>query len=187
MKKAIKAEMMTARDNHPPGEVVRKSLEIEKRLLGLSDFGRAKTILFYASIKNEVQTLAAIKRALALGKRVVLPVTEHGSKELGLYELTSADELKAGHLGIPEPSRSKKVDPADIDLIIVPGVAFDLHGDRLGYGIGYYDRLLKKTTAHKIALAFDFQVVPALPREEHDVRVDKIITESGVIECRPPK
>jgi len=167
-----------------------KSQAIKKNMFSTTVFQNAKTVLFYVSKGSEVDTHAMIKESLGnspsncIGiKRVVVPVTDMNAGELLLSEIHGLDELKPGSFGVPEPEIISKVEPSEIDLVIVPGLAFDSSGGRIGYGKGFYDRFLKNINAKKIALAYNFQVIESVPSDPHDVKVDKIITEQGIVEC----
>jgi 5-formyltetrahydrofolate cyclo-ligase len=172
-----------------------RSRNIQKRFLGLKEFKRGQVIHFFLSFRGEVITDGIVKQALALGKRVVVPVVSREKEGLIFSELSRyPEEVEPSTLGIPEPKKEfiRKVDVSIIDLFVLPGVAFDIQGNRLGYGAGYYDRILGRTPqAHVsgevplIGLAFEFQVVDCIPSSAHDVRVHKIVTEERVIECRP--
>jgi 5-formyltetrahydrofolate cyclo-ligase len=154
---------------------------IAANLHGLAEYSAAKTVMFYAPIKQEVDTTGMISLALR-EKTVCLPVVRGG--EIVPVEVEDESWLARGRFGIIEPRAGNPVDAKDIDVVIVPGIGFDVRGNRLGYGRGYYDRFLKTARAAKIGLAYDFQVVEALPVHDHDVRVDRIITESKIIDCR---
>jgi len=121
-----------------------------------------------------------IRQALAAGKRVVLPKVK--GKELALFEIKQFDtDVSAGAWGIPEPREKDPAALESVDLIIVPGLAFDEHGNRLGYGAGFYDKLLAIFTKTTAALAYETQVVPEVPAAKHDVPIQKIVTEKRVI------
>jgi 5-formyltetrahydrofolate cyclo-ligase len=158
-----------------------KSREIEERLFSLPEFKSARIVLFFASFRSEVDTGPMIRRALTSGKRVVLPKVK--DRELALYEIADWDkDVSPGAWGIPEPGESRAVRLDEIDLILMPGAAFDERGNRIGYGAGFYDKLLvafKKTT---VALAFETQIVHQAAAEKHDVPVKKIVTEKRTIE-----
>ena len=172
---------MAARDNMPPDERKAKSREIEERLFSLPEFRQAHTVMFFASFRSEVETHEMIRRALAEGKRVVLPKVKGG--ELGLFEIKDFDkEVSPGAWGIPEPHEFRPTKTDEVDLIVVPGAAFDAHGNRLGYGAGFYDKLLSTYKGMIGALAFELQIVPNIPADSHDVPVKKIVTEKRVIE-----
>jgi 5-formyltetrahydrofolate cyclo-ligase len=185
MKKTIRDEVLEKRDRIPHAIKAEKNLFIRNSLYALHEFIDAKTILFYASFRSEVETHSMIKQALKAGKNLILPKVYKEGHRLLLYELKDLRELNAGFMGIPEPfvpdERLFAID--DIDLIIIPGAAFDYSGNRLGYGAGYYDSLLaeRKRKIPVIALAYEEQIVDSIPSEEHDVRVDMIVTDKRVI------
>ena len=158
-----------------------KSGIIKNKLFNEEEFKKAKLVMFDVSLKDEVDTLTMIDEALETGKRVCVPVILKEDKRLIAGEIKDRKaDLERQHFGIYEPKkgRVKEVPLDHIDLIVVPGVAFDKTNMRLGRGHGYYDRFLsavpKKTKT--IGLAFDCQVVENLPKEPHDIPVSKIIT-----------
>jgi 5-formyltetrahydrofolate cyclo-ligase len=185
MKKAIRKELLEKRDRIPKELKVSKDIAIQHRLLGLPEFLSAGTILFNASFRSEVETSGIVREALSMGKRVVLPKVDKEKHRLGLYEIKSLDELALGHMGIPEPFQTEKREILldKIDLVIAPGAGYDYSGNRLGYGGGYYDILLsgKKKNILIIALAYEEQLIDAIPSEKHDVKVDMIVTDQRVI------
>lgn len=147
---------------------LRKSNLIKKKLFSSKVYKKAKTILFYASFDGEVDTKGMLKQALKAGKRVALPVMVEAKKSIIpslVFDLHK--ELGIGPYGITQPRKDylRPVDLSDIDLVVVPAVAFDKQGNRLGRGKGYYDRFLKNLpqTTPTIGLAFDFQVAEKLP------------------------
>jgi len=180
VKKAIRKKVLAARDTLSPGERAAKSREIEERLFSLPEFTCARVILFFASFRSEVDTDPMIRRALAFGKRVVLPKVK--GTELALYEISDLDkDVASGTWGIPEPYESTPILLEEIDLIIVPGAGYDERGNRVGYGAGFYDKLLPSFKRMTVALAFECQVVPNVPTEMHDIPIKKIVTERRVI------
>jgi 5-formyltetrahydrofolate cyclo-ligase len=155
---------------------------IIKKLIGLREYKRSGEIFCYVSFNQEVITTALIEEALSTLKKVAVPkITADGMK---FYYIDSLKDLNPGILGILEPdARREEAVPKKgaENLIIVPGLAFDPLGNRIGYGKGYYDAFLgkyKDCPWIKIALAYDFQILPKLPAEEHDIKVDHIITQS---------
>lgn len=144
--------------------------------------------MFYVSMEREVYTHDMIKTALLENKEIAVPLVLESQNIILPCKLNDFPDLKHGPLSILQPSKEKiqNVPMSAIDLIIVPGIAFDKKGNRLGRGKGFYDRFLHlidpETT--KIALAFSFQIVEQVPATENDIVVDKIITENGVIECK---
>lgn len=183
MKRCIKNKILAIRDAQSSEEILRKSSKIEKNLLALDGFTKAKTVMFYISKGSEVNTRRMIKEAMKMGKRVLVPVTKLDEKELVVSDLLDLDELTLGSFDVPEPKDPKLVSAGEVDFVVVPGIAFDTRGNRLGYGLGFYDRFLcsLKEGATIVALAYDFQVLDEIPNDHHDVPADKIITESRTI------
>lgn len=187
-KKTLRSEFLKKRDSLTSEEIFKKSRLVKKRLLGLKEFKQAQTILFYVSFRSEVQTEKAIKEALKLEKTVVVPLVHQEKGELTLHQIKDFEkELKPGFMGIPEPDeKTPLVDLSLVDLVVIPGCAFDLRGFRLGYGRGFFDKLLKKISpkTRTIGLAFELQIVKELPEEPHDIPLHKIITEERIIGCQ---
>lgn len=180
MKQAIRQEMREKRKSLSPASYAKKCTEIQKNLEALPQWKQAKTLLLYVSMDEEVDTRRLICDALEKNRRVFVPKTN--GDDLVICPLHDWNELKSGNFGIMEPCNILgKTHPELIDLILVPGVAFDQKGHRLGFGRGFYDRLLKQTKGYKVGLAFSEQMVPVLPIEEHDVPLDLIITDQGLI------
>ena len=187
IKRAIRRETLQKRDSLAKDLKAEKDISILQRIIMLPEFSDAKTILFYASFRSEADTMDMIKLSLHLGKLAVLPRVCKKEHILKLYEIKNLDELARGYMWILEPSvdeaRLRKM--SDIDLIIIPGAAYDTQGNRLGYGAAYYDKLLA-TMERKIPIvapAYEEQIVEKIPAEPHDIKVDKIITDKRVIEC----
>ena len=162
------------------------SREIVARCMSLPEYQQAATVLFYLDVRSEVRTRNDLVNALAGGKKIVVPYCVDG--ELELFHLTDPDELSVGMYRILEPKpelrslEAHRVDVQEIDLIIVPGVAFDREGGRTGHGKGYYDKLLEHARADTplVALAFECQLFEKIPMQDHDVFMDKVITEKVV-------
>lgn len=181
MKDKLRKKILDARFALSPAERRAKSREIEQRLFSLPEFSNATTVMFYASFQSEVETHCMIRRALAEGKHVVLPRVK--GKELELLEIVNYDQdVSPGAWGIPEPDQGTPTAVQDIGLIVVPGAVFDERGNRVGYGAGFYDKLLAQYQGTTAALAFELQVVPQVPADSHDVPMQKIVTETRVIE-----
>ncbi len=163
---------------------------LERNLLSLPAFSSARTLLFYASMRDEVPTLDLIVRLLAEGRRVALPITHPKERALTLSYLSSPGDLKPGPFGVSEPRRGKRVacPPSSIDVAIILGLAFDSHGHRLGYGMGYYDRFLPKLSCPLIGLCYNSQISDSpLPREAHDHPVNFVVSEKRVLACERPR
>jgi 5-formyltetrahydrofolate cyclo-ligase len=160
------------------------SASIVKRFMDLPEYGSAETVMFYIDVRDEVRTRHALPEALQSGKRIVIPYCVDG--ELELFHLESMEELDVGMYKILEPKdelrtvAAKRLEATDLDLIMVPGVAFDRNGGRTGHGKGYYDKLLEhaRTNTPLVALAFECQIFDEIPCEEHDIYMDKVVTES---------
>lgn len=180
-KQAVRQAIQEIRDLIPSGERKTKTQEISDRFYSLKEYHDAKNILIYYPFRSEVDTTVIIIRAIKDGKRVILPRVSGKTLEL-FYVKDIKKDLKPGTYGIMEPDKDLCV-PArytEPDLVVVPGVGFDRHKNRLGYGGGFYDRLLPKLSKNiqKIALCFQVQIVDLLPSFAHDIRVDKVISEN---------
>jgi 5-formyltetrahydrofolate cyclo-ligase len=188
LKKKLRDELLKRREGIDPEEKKLKEAAIKKRLLALNEFKKSKSVLFYASFRSEVDTMSCINHALRQKKIVSLPLVDEKNKKLRLYKIKDTSELVPGYMGIPEPgvTKGREIDIEEVDLVIVPGAGFDTKGNRLGYGFGYYDKLLSNSKRHitTIALAFEEQIVPSVPNETHDIKIDKIITDKRVINCK---
>lgn len=169
------------------------SRQICDTFAALDEFARASTLMVYIDVRSEVRTRHNLPSILASGKRIVVPYCVEGLLEL--FQLESMDELAVGMYKILEPKPELRDDPKkrvevdELDLIMVPGVAFDRRGARMGHGFGYYDKLLEhaRADAPLVALAFECQLFPEIPTQAHDVFMDKIITESAVYEGKGRK
>ena len=181
MKHKIRNTIKELMKSHSDLEKSQKSDIIKKKLFNEEIFKKAKVVMFYVSLKDEVNTLSMIDEAVKMGKRVCVPVILKDEKRLIAGEIKDRErDLEKQHFGIYQPiaGHVREVPLEDIDLVVVPGIAFDKNNVRLGRGHGYYDRFLcglpKRTKT--IGLAFDFQVVESLPQDSHDVPVSKTIT-----------
>lgn len=184
-KERIRRRILKLRDSLSPEERREKSERIKEKLFVISEFETAKTVLLYATKKSEVETKEIIENALSLGKEVRLPLIK--GKDLLFSQILQFKELSPSTFGVLEPKKRYRRLPLEkIDLVIVPGIAFDTKGNRIGFGKGFYDRFLKKVPERilKIGLAFELQVVEAIPKALSDISVDKIITEKRIINCR---
>lgn len=166
-----------------PMEYRRLNTLIRQQFLQLPIVRYSRRIMLYYSINYEVETVSIIQELLNQGKEIALPACAP-RKNLLVGRIKDIKELVKGKFGLWEPSLAgPTIDPSDLDLIIVPGLAFDCQGFRLGYGAGYYDRFLIKTSALKIGLAYDFQIIPSLPVESFDIPVDTVLTPLQYLEC----
>lgn len=155
-----------------------------ERLVALPEFERARVIAFYMPLKFEIAPTRAMELALAQGKTVALPRVDDPTHTLTLHRYEIGDALHESAFMVREPAASApQVAPVEVDLALVPGLAFDGRGQRLGYGQGYYDRLLVSLRGLRVGLAFDFQLLAEVPSFEHDVPVDALVTDRRVLRC----
>ena len=187
-KQNLRRQVLAARCSLSPAEVAEKSKKIIKRLLELPQYTKADTILTYMDFRNEVRTNTLITQALQAGKKITVPLVNRTEKLIIPCQVENfPGDLVSGTYGIKEPAPGKirPVPVEEVDQVIVPGVVFDEQGQRLGYGGGYYDRLLPRLRqdAIRVALAFELQVCPDLTPllDDHDQPVDLVITEERVI------
>jgi 5-formyltetrahydrofolate cyclo-ligase len=179
-KNAIRKRILSRRDALSPLEIASLSQEIAAQFLASADYAAASTLALYSSIRSEVATSGIFTAAVQAGKRVLYPRTVGATLEFVTVETLEA--LEASRFGICEPRSGEAVPLAKIDLLVLPGVAFDAHGIRLGYGLGCYDRALAAADRPTlVGLAYDFQVVASLPREKHDIPVDIVVTERKIL------
>ncbi|MFM7114076.1 MAG: 5-formyltetrahydrofolate cyclo-ligase [Planctomycetota bacterium] len=154
------------------------------KLMAADEYISAKTILWYVDVRSEVRTRQHLGKALDDAKKIAVPYCVDGY--LKLFHLADLDELSLGKYRILEPKTDlrslpeKAVDPQDLDLVVVPGVGFDVRGARMGHGFGYYDKLLERVRPGipLLALAFDCQIFPEIPVAPHDVFMTKVLTET---------
>ena len=187
-KATIRKDILEKRKSQDPQKRVAQSRSIMRALLSRKEFQAADKILIYLSQDEEVGTDSLLGRALELGKRVCVPVVDRENDELRVSELPGPEiDFRLGAFGVREPAdEDLNFVPSDqIDLVVVPGLAFDRQGGRIGYGKGYYDGLLSRLNSQvpRIALAFEFQVLDTVPQDENDIQVDAIITEKNTMSC----
>jgi 5-formyltetrahydrofolate cyclo-ligase len=184
-KAALRRRMRRVRAELPPEERERRSAEVEEAVFALPQVARARTVLLFYSFGSEVATRRMIGRIRSDGKRVLLPFLEGGVIEAA--EVRPGDDLVATGYGPREPARRAPVEPADVDAVVAPGLAFDRAGRRLGYGGGYYDRYFDRLRpdAVRVGIAFSVQLVDEVPAGRRDRRVQIVVTEAGAIDCRP--
>lgn len=182
MKKDFRKKMLQARYELTEKQVIEKSRAITKTLINSDLFKKQSTVMLYMDFRNEVKTDRLIEFILK-EHRLVLPKVNMKTMTMTLHWIKDISQLIRSDYGILEPTDEHQVEPHEIDLILAPGVAFDIQGYRLGYGGGFYDRLLEKKNrcTMVIALAFDCQVTESVPKEDHDFQMDGIITESKVM------
>ena len=190
-KRRLRKEMIESRRRLSPANRVIHSATILQRLFELEVMRGALWVQFYVSYRSEVETSGMIAHALSHGKKVAVPKVIP-KKGLLLSEIQHpVHDLAPGWRGIPEPREGciRPVDVGEMDVLVIPGIAFDMNGNRLGQGAGIYDRVLKsvKGVVPIIALAFELQIVKEIPVQAEDIQVDFIITEKQTISCREEK
>lgn len=181
-KAEIRKRILEVRRSLTVDEVEVKSEAILQNVLKTPEYIEADNILLYADHHNEVMTRGIFEDALMRNKRVYFPKSDSLTNTMVFYRATSAAQLEKGFMGILEPKENIQLRyrfcANEDTLVILPGVAFDTAGFRIGYGKGYYDKFLSsKRQLSTMALAFACQIVEELPREAHDIKMDKIVTE----------
>jgi 5-formyltetrahydrofolate cyclo-ligase len=179
-KLAIRKRLLKLLRNQKEEDRFKKSLVILRKFFAIKEVKKAKTILFYVAFDGEVETLGMIKRACAQGKKVAVPTIQKDKKMIVPTLISNCEkDLELGPYGILHPRHDPAnwIDPTDLDLVVVPGVAFDKCGHRLGRGAGYYDRFIARLPKDvpTVGLAFDFQIVDSLPHQDHDMPVSRVI------------
>ena len=185
-KREVRRALSEARRSLTPLERRERSRRIAALCKGIAGFSSAEVVCSYVDFREEVETAELIAELLLEGRRVAVPVHEHGAaRPLVFAEIHSLSEMVRNHFGILEPPRTaaRLVPTAAIPLFLVPGLAFDPAGRRLGYGLGCYDRAFADAApdALKVGLAFELQILESVPADPHDVRMDFVVTENRVI------
>lgn len=181
-KKDLRKRILNIRNSLLAEEVKNNSKAIMDKIINLDVYKWSKVVFIYMDFKNEVITSDLIKYMLAEKKRVLVPYTDMETTLLIPSEITKEADLKLNPFGYYEPVKISPVNIEEIDLVIVPGVVFDKNLNRIGFGKGYYDRILckLKPSVKKVAVAHEFQVLESIPTEDHDVKMDMIITEKNI-------
>jgi len=185
-KEEIRAEMAAKIQALPDEEVREKTRKIQERVFDFANYLEARVVLMYLPRENEVATRQIIDRTYEYNKIVVIPLFETGSKKIRLFKVDDLQkDLRTDPSGRrqPDPARCRPMPIDSIDIAIVPGIVFDEKGGRIGFGEGYFDRLIPNLpiTTRKVTLALDEQVLPQIPSESLDKSVDIIITDKRII------
>ena len=180
-KSSLRSNYLTARRRIDPATKAALDARIRGRLEGFEIYVGAELVLAYVSYGNEVDTRFVIESALASGKRVAVPRVSPHKHKMDFFEISGMGDLAEGFKGILEPKRGLLSPLGTEDLLgsvcLVPGLVFDSAGHRIGYGGGYYDRFLPLIPdTYKIGVCFPFQMITSIPAEEHDIKMDEIIT-----------
>jgi 5-formyltetrahydrofolate cyclo-ligase len=186
-KNEIREIVSRMRKSLDAGWIAAASRTIQQRVLNLPEFEAARVVCGYVALPREVQTDLVFAAARKRGKRICVPSYRPEDGAYGLAEVAEETDWKPGHGGVREPAQPMWMEPGLVDFAMVPGVAFDLRGGRVGRGKGYYDRILgglNRRAVRAVGLAFGFQVFEQVPMESHDVRVDTVITEDDAAAAR---
>ncbi len=189
MKKTIRKEILIKRNKLTEKKIASKSLAIMNNLIPLTILKNSNHIMLYISFGSELDTKPLIDHLFNQNKKVYIPLTIPATREMIVSELLDfKNDLEMGNFGVLEPKQEslRPMAADNLDLVIVPGVAFDKEGYRIGYGGGYYDRFLPQLppSTTKISLAYDIQIINNIPKMPHDYPVQYIITENQVINCK---
>jgi len=193
LKQVIRKSTLSRREQLPADVRAAYSAAITERLMQLPEYRQADTVLGYMNFGTEFSSELWVEQALVEGKRLALPKVNHHTNQLDLYWVDDLEnQLAAGLWGIREPvvERCERLDnPNEVEFALLPGVAFTRDGARLGYGGGFYDKLLAGGTQRPVlvAAAFAMQIVEQLPQEATDIKVEWIITEQETIDCSARK
>jgi len=186
LKQAARARTRILRAQLQPADIALWSEQAAAHVQSLDAFRRAKVVACYLALPHEVQTAPLLAACRRLGQRVCVPAYYYRAACYRLAWLTANDVLCPGRWQVPEPLEPVWVEqPASVDVVIVPGLAFDATGRRLGHGSGGFDRLLEKVPAFKVGLAFAVQMVRRVPVAEHDIPMDAVVTEKKIYLCAP--
>lgn len=183
-KHQLRQQLLGRRKKLDPEACQALSLQIQKKLLAARCFRQAQTMALYSPVHNEVQTSLLLEAALDQGKQTFFPRV--CGDRMRFLRVLSPTDLAPGHFGVAEPTTEESIGGDQLDLILVPGIAFDHSGHRLGYGKGFYDRELAQATGRscRVGLCYQFQLCSWLPRETHDLPVHVLVTEEQIISCR---
>lgn len=181
-KAEVRKRILEVRRSLTDDEVIAKSEAIVQKVIKTPEYEEADNILLYADYCREVMTRGIFDDAILRKKKVYFPRTDKLTNTMEFYQIVSVRQLERGNMDILEPRENMqsryRFQPKEDTLVIVPGVAFDISGYRLGYGKGFYDKyLVNKRQLSTMALAYACQIVDEIPRDEHDIRMDKIVTE----------
>jgi 5-formyltetrahydrofolate cyclo-ligase len=186
VKQAFRRQMLAERAALPAGERADRSRAACRHLLSFAKLAACRTVMAFHPIREELDIVPFLDSARQRGQEVWLPLTVVTERRLIPYRYTGPDMLRPGAYGImePDPAKAEEADLAKLDAVLVPGVAFDRQGGRMGYGGGFYDRFLSALDRKPLLIGcgYGLQVVQSVPVEPHDVRLDYLVTEAGVLE-----
>ena len=178
-KKEIRKKIFKVRKEHTNAWIRENSLRITEALTQLPEYRNAERIMAYADYNHEVITRYIIEQAWKDGKEVAVPKVF--GKDMVFYRLTDFSQLESGYFGIPKPKEDGETVSWEEAMMVMPGVAFDINCNRVGYGGGFYDRFLEKhPEVCRVAVGFSFQILPEVPTEPTDIRPQVIVTEENI-------
>lgn len=182
---SLRKEIVNIRKSMNKDNKTLKDKILSEKLFESEEYIASEIVFIYVSMHDEIDTIKIINKLFKDGKRVAVPKVFKYPKKMEALEIKSLDDLtEVGDFGVLEPNISAGNLSSEIDLTIVPGLAFDKEGNRLGYGGGFYDKFFETyKTSKKIALCYDYQIVTNIYNMEYDKKVDKIITENRIIDC----
>ncbi len=184
MKSEIRKQNKVKRSAMRIEEVMQKSHVAANIFLASDYYKNSKQLMLYMPLGNETDTSAIIKTAFCDGKTVVFPVTDEKSGEITPFYASEDTKFLKGTFSVLEPVGTQIADMSKTDVILVPGIAFDKTGNRVGFGKGCYDRLLKDSSAALIGFCYEFQICEHIPSEPHDIKMDALVTEKGLFRCK---
>ncbi len=184
MKNKIRMELKEQRRNMTVEDAVEKSDLAAEIFLKSTIYKNAKTLMLYMPLGKETDTGRIIERAFEDGKRTVLPLTDAKSGNITPVFFDKNTVFKKGSFSVLEPQEGEFLNKTKIDVVIVPGIAFSPKGGRVGFGKGCYDMFLVGMDAVKVGLCYEFQLCEDIPLDEHDVKMDYIVTEKRLISCK---
>jgi len=186
-KAELRAEVRARRDAIPPDERARLSAVMMSRLLDILTAFAPRMVMLFSSFGSEVSTRGVIEALARGGTQIALPLV--AGTDLRSVLFRPGDPTRTARYGAAEPVAAPEVPPEALDAIVVPGLAFDREGYRVGYGRGYYDRFLARVrpSAPRVGIAFGVQIVDAVPHRDGDERVDAIVTERDIVRCQPAR
>jgi len=190
-KNSLRQEVLAKRDAISQATRQAYTVDLLVNISSLPEWKKANTVLLYLGIKTEFDPTPLVEAALSMEKTVVLPRILKAENRLEIRQIQSLDQdLVSGVWGLrePDPSSCPEIEPAKLDFVLVPGVAFDLQGNRMGYGAGFYDRLLsdQKLMAPRVSAFFPEQLVLQVPQEPHDLPVDIMIMPHQIVRAHKP-
>ena len=179
-KEALRQQVRTLRRKLAPAWIEKASATIQRNVIASDRFREAKSVGVYLALPHEVQTADIVAACRKAGKRVCIPALKRGYNRYDLCWYDEGEPVHEAAWGLTEPIKPRWAATSDVDLLIIPCVAFDAYGRRLGHGGGFFDRLLADCSAYRLCIAFELQRVTAIPSEPHDIDMNEIITEKAV-------